>query len=316
MQLQKGAPMNYKQIVQFLTICKYMNLSAAARELFISQPALSLSLSRMEEHLDVRLFHRDGNRLILTTEGERLKENFQKLNDDFEELFRNSSNLSRQTPDVIKIAFASPVTLYMAVCLSPSLSSYKGKPIQKMHMNFSQCAGMLKNGQIDFAVTTPPLEDPAVNNNTVYTEEFYFVVSSRHKLAQKKKVSFKDLEKVEFVGLSRQHKSRREIDRLCLENKFVPNYVIECEYEELNQIIRENAGSSRYAGFCTATAHEIEYGEGYVIIPVNATNMHRSYSISWLAESKLQYAYKGLLDQIQEQFPEYVRQQMWVLQKF
>lgn len=44
------------QAQQFLTIAKYMNLTKAANELYISQSALSQSLARMEHELGVRLF--------------------------------------------------------------------------------------------------------------------------------------------------------------------------------------------------------------------------------------------------------------------
>ena len=46
--------MNYQQVKQYLTIVKHMNLSKAAEELYISQPALSLALGRLESELDVQ----------------------------------------------------------------------------------------------------------------------------------------------------------------------------------------------------------------------------------------------------------------------
>lgn len=54
--------MNYQQVKQYLTIVKHMNLSKAAEELYISQPALSLALGRLESELDVQLFYREGKK--------------------------------------------------------------------------------------------------------------------------------------------------------------------------------------------------------------------------------------------------------------
>lgn len=59
--------MNMNHVEQFMTIVKYMNLSRASRELYISQPALSMSLSRLESELGVQLFYREGNKLVLAT---------------------------------------------------------------------------------------------------------------------------------------------------------------------------------------------------------------------------------------------------------
>ena len=71
--------MDYNQIQRFLMIVKHSNLSGAAKELYISQPALSLSLANMEKELGMPLFYRVKNRLVLTPEGETLLENFEHV---------------------------------------------------------------------------------------------------------------------------------------------------------------------------------------------------------------------------------------------
>ena len=43
--------LNYTRVLHFFTTAKYMNMNKAANELYISQPALSLSISRLEEEL-------------------------------------------------------------------------------------------------------------------------------------------------------------------------------------------------------------------------------------------------------------------------
>ena len=53
--------MDYNQIQRFLMIVKHSNLSGAAKELYISQPALSLSLANMEKELGMPLFYRVKN---------------------------------------------------------------------------------------------------------------------------------------------------------------------------------------------------------------------------------------------------------------
>ena len=71
--------MNYQQVKQYLTIVKHMNLSKAAEELYISQPALSLALGRLESELDVQLFYREGKKLIISPAGEHLYHYFKEL---------------------------------------------------------------------------------------------------------------------------------------------------------------------------------------------------------------------------------------------
>ena len=58
--------MNSKEQEYILTIARERSLSRAAEKLFITQPALSLFLSRLEEQLQIRLFERTSRGLTLT----------------------------------------------------------------------------------------------------------------------------------------------------------------------------------------------------------------------------------------------------------
>lgn len=53
----------------FYTVAKTGNISKASKELFISQPAISKSISRLETSLDVTLFYRNSRGVVLTEEG-------------------------------------------------------------------------------------------------------------------------------------------------------------------------------------------------------------------------------------------------------
>ena len=56
----------------FYTVALHKNISGAAKELYISQPAISKALSKLEQSLDVILFHRSSRGVTLTMEGELL----------------------------------------------------------------------------------------------------------------------------------------------------------------------------------------------------------------------------------------------------
>ena len=59
--------MDLTQLHQFITVAECQNVSQAAHKLYITQPALSRSISRLESELEVRLFDRKSNSLILQT---------------------------------------------------------------------------------------------------------------------------------------------------------------------------------------------------------------------------------------------------------
>ncbi|MDR0838276.1 MAG: LysR family transcriptional regulator [Oscillospiraceae bacterium] len=62
----------FQQIEAFLTIARYNNLSKAAANMFVSQPAISRTLNRLEASVGLTLFSRTNKGVALTPEGEYL----------------------------------------------------------------------------------------------------------------------------------------------------------------------------------------------------------------------------------------------------
>ncbi len=65
--------MTIKQLQYFVSVCRTENLTASAKELFISQPTLSLTIKELEEEAGAELFTKKGNRLFLSDAGRRLQ---------------------------------------------------------------------------------------------------------------------------------------------------------------------------------------------------------------------------------------------------
>ena len=76
----------------FYEVARCGNISRAAKELYISQPAISKAISKLEESLDTRLFLRNSRGVQLTKEGEVL---FQHVSTAFESLDRGEKELKR-----------------------------------------------------------------------------------------------------------------------------------------------------------------------------------------------------------------------------
>lgn len=64
--------MTSEQLRQFKAVAEYRNITKAAEKLYITQPALSMALSKLEEEVARPLFVREGRRLAITKDGEVL----------------------------------------------------------------------------------------------------------------------------------------------------------------------------------------------------------------------------------------------------
>jgi len=64
--------LNFQQLRYFCEVCKQGSIANAARELFVSQPAISNSIQSLEKELGIQLFTRYNKRLYLTKAGENV----------------------------------------------------------------------------------------------------------------------------------------------------------------------------------------------------------------------------------------------------
>ena len=83
---------NLSQYRIFYAVAKAGNISRAAKELYISQPAISKSISKLEDSLNTVLFTRNSRGVQLTNEGQVL---FEHTRDAFEELAKGEQELKR-----------------------------------------------------------------------------------------------------------------------------------------------------------------------------------------------------------------------------
>ncbi|NMA37869.1 MAG: LysR family transcriptional regulator [Papillibacter sp.] len=84
----------FQQIQSFLVIAKNKNLSKAANELYISQPALSKTLKRLEDSIGVPLFIRSNQGVTLTDAGKELYLTFNSIYDNLESTIRHIRTLT------------------------------------------------------------------------------------------------------------------------------------------------------------------------------------------------------------------------------
>ncbi len=94
--------MTLTQVECFEAVCESMSFSKAAGMLYVSQPSISKSISRLEEELGHVLFERENNRLVLTPAGElfrdyvgRARQDFQALKEQLEDLGTASARTVR-----------------------------------------------------------------------------------------------------------------------------------------------------------------------------------------------------------------------------
>lgn len=106
---------------RFIAVAQTGSFTQAAEQLNAPKSAISMSVSRLEKHLNTRLLHRSTRQVSLTESGERYFEQSQRLLDELEGLESQFQGESEQLSGVIKVDMPSR---FFSTMVSPNLSDW------------------------------------------------------------------------------------------------------------------------------------------------------------------------------------------------
>ncbi len=115
--------MDFRQLQYVAKVAQCQNITKAAKELFISQSALSHYLQNVEKEMGIQLFDRSTSPLSLTYAGSRFMEYAQKMLLQNKELKKEFSDITHNVKGIIKIGIPPERAAYMLPRLIPAFSA-------------------------------------------------------------------------------------------------------------------------------------------------------------------------------------------------
>ena len=183
---------NFEQLRQLILFSKYKTLSRVAEELFISQPALTRSIQKIEKNFNTQLFNRTKNQITLNKNGEiaiKYAEKILKLLEDMkEEIYEND-----RIENNFVIGACTPSPLWSITSLFLKFYFGKYNIITKIENNSELIAG-LKNDNYQMIILSKPYNEHDIQSVEYEKEELFLSVPQNHKLAKKKGIYFSDIE--------------------------------------------------------------------------------------------------------------------------
>ncbi|MGN1023772.1 MAG: LysR family transcriptional regulator [Lachnospiraceae bacterium] len=204
-------------LLTFLYIAREGSVSAAAKALSVSQPAVSQQLKNLEEHFGIPLFVRTARGMKLTREGETLYTYVSRgmdLLDAGEKAVQRMQNL-----DLGEVHLgASDMTLHFF--LLPYLETFHEKyPGIKVSVSNAPTPETLENlraGTIDFGVVSGPLkeeENAGIEVFPVRTIRDIFVAGEKFARLRNRQITLRELAELPLIFLEKNTSTRRYLDR-------------------------------------------------------------------------------------------------------
>lgn len=197
----------------FCTVARCGSLSHAARELYVSQPAISQSMHRLEDALGCTLFARTSRGISLTSEGRMLYSYADKavsLITAAEDRLNRMRTL--QSGGLMIGASDTLCQFFLLPYLEKFHSEYPEIQLQVTNRTTPDTVELLKVGKVDIALVNLPVVDSALSVRDVLKVHDVFVASSRFKRLLDRSVTLDELSREPLVLLEKASNSRKYLD--------------------------------------------------------------------------------------------------------
>lgn len=274
--------MRLMQLYYFKILAEKEHLLKTAESLFVSAPALSASISKLESELGVELFDRVGRNIKLNENGKIL---YNHVSNVFRELDDAKEDLSgRHHPDkeIINIGVSAPSLWAEAICaflrLHPDVS------INHTTLRLDQLRNPTVNEKFNLIITDiRDIDDTSWEHRVIIEDNPVLMVWDGHPLQERKEISLIETRKEPYVALTRGYSSRRFFDQTCEMAGFIPNIVAEGDYALRTQLVDDRYGIS----FSSVLGSKSPVVHGLKFIEITEPSNPRIQTIFWRKDEQL-----------------------------
>ena len=107
-----------QRIQTFLEVANCLSFSTAARNLYISQQAVTKQIASLEQELGLRLFYRTTRQVTLTPAGSLLRDSFTQINRQIRSDIRKARELNSSGKSLLRVGFLSSLSRFPYAALS------------------------------------------------------------------------------------------------------------------------------------------------------------------------------------------------------
>ncbi|MBL8700664.1 MAG: LysR family transcriptional regulator [Alphaproteobacteria bacterium] len=208
-----GVAMNQRQIEAFRAVMMTGGVTAAAKLLHVTQPAVSRLIRDLQARLGLALFERRGTRLVPTAEALALFREVERSFVGLERLSRAAADIRTRRAGTLRVAA-------MPALANRFLPRFAGTfLLERPKLDFAlfalpspQVIDWVASGQCDAGFVADPIEVPGVAIETLVRAQAVAVLPAAHRLTRKPRLTLGDFRDLPFVSLGAASLIRYRID--------------------------------------------------------------------------------------------------------
>jgi DNA-binding transcriptional LysR family regulator len=278
----------------FLTVASEKSFSRAAEKLLRTQPAVSLSIQRLEQALGEKLIDRSAKELLLTDAGRIVLDyarRFESLQGDLENAL---AELRDKSAGRLIIGANESSTLYLLDHIEKYRLKYPRIRVQVRRSLSSKIPVELIDGGLELGILTYDPEDERLVSRVIYTDHLAFIVSPQHALAWRDEVSITELGSETFIAHNVVSPYRAVVIREFQRHKAPLNMDLEMPtVEAIRKMVERNEGVAFLPRMCV----EEELRRGLLReVKVKELECERKIRLVYPARRALSHATEAFLE--------------------
>jgi DNA-binding transcriptional LysR family regulator len=286
--------MDLGELQVFLTVAKEGGFSRAAERLYRTQPAVSLTIRKLEESLQQPLFVRGARPVRLTDAGTLLREYAERLLNLRDEVKKGLLELEGLKRGELSLG----VNESSIHALLPVLARYR-QMYPQVHLavrrTFSRdIPGELLNYRLDLGVASFVPQEPQLAAIKIFRDELAFVVAPKHRLAKRGRANLAELGQESFVAHIVESPFRQRVIQLFAKHHVPLRMSIDLPtIESIKRFVQMDIGVAIVPRMCVRW--EIEQGL-LAEVKVRELRMPRDLYLLYRRREQLSHSAKAMFD--------------------
>lgn len=218
----------------FITIAEHKSFTKAAEVLYVGQPALSKTIQKLEEQLNVTLFDRSSKQIQLTDAGMVLYQKSKEILTHVESIPVLLNELSEVVTGEIQIG----VPPIIGTVFFPKLAYTFIKKYPNVTLTTKEGGGIIieklvEKGELDIGLVVLPVANETLQSELFYQDEFVLCVSTNHRMATYSDIDLAHLKDEHFILFDQSFALYKLIMNKCIESGFSPKIAFQSSQWDL-----------------------------------------------------------------------------------
>lgn len=294
--------MNIRDLKYLIAVADHCHFGKAAEACFVSQPALSMQIKKLEDSLGVQLIERTNKSVMLTDVGKQIIKQAQVILHGVNTLHEIANQAKDPYSGELHLGVIPTLGPYLLPHIIPVLA--KHYPKLKIYISEDQTHNLvskLKNGKLDCAMFGYPQKEEDFEAQLLMEEELFLAVPMRHSLAKKKQVRHADLSNQVLMLLEDGHCLRESILELCRIANASPDKSFQAtSLETMRHMVASNVGMTLMPKLsCRAN-------DGICYLPFRSPKTTRKIGFFWRRSSAKSLLLENMLQHIKKQYLNFI----------